>query len=189
MGGSVRLGCLIGVLTFGPRSAVGIFQLPVLQEWGWGSDIFSLDDAALARFRNRSVGFVFQFHHLLPEFNALENAMLPGLISDTPREKAEQKADEAANDKAKEAGNEKADAKEIAKIPTDQKSLEALYPAETKAELKKLRDALTDPTSWTEGTPPRTISPEARVRWLEAGFGSGGDLTTCNTWTAGLASL
>lgn len=48
----------------------------------------------------------------------------------------------------------------------------------------ELRDALTDPTSWTEGTPPRTISPEARVRWLEAGFGSGGDLTTCNTWTA-----
>jgi lipoprotein-releasing system ATP-binding protein len=57
-----------------------------------GSDIFSMDDAALARFRNRSIGFVFQFHHLLPEFNALENAMLPGLISDMPREKAEQKA-------------------------------------------------------------------------------------------------
>lgn len=37
----VLVGCLIGVLTFGPRSAVGIFQLPVLQEWGWGSDIFS----------------------------------------------------------------------------------------------------------------------------------------------------
>jgi lipoprotein-releasing system ATP-binding protein len=51
-----------------------------------------MDDAALARFRNRSIGFVFQFHHLLPEFNALENAMLPGLISDMPREKAEQKA-------------------------------------------------------------------------------------------------
>jgi len=57
-----------------------------------GSDIFSLDDASLARFRNRSIGFIFQFHHLLPEFNALENAMLPGLISGLDREEAEQKA-------------------------------------------------------------------------------------------------
>jgi len=46
-----------------------------------GKDIFSLDDRMLAEFRNSSIGFVFQFHHLLPEFNALENAMLPGLIS------------------------------------------------------------------------------------------------------------
>ena len=57
--------------------------------------------------------------------------------------KAAEKADESAKNKAKEAVNEKADAKDVAKIPTDQKSLEALYPAETKAELKKLRDALT----------------------------------------------
>ncbi len=57
-----------------------------------GSDIFSRDDASLARFRNKSIGFVFQFHHLLPEFNAIENAMLPGLISGLLREEAEQKA-------------------------------------------------------------------------------------------------
>jgi lipoprotein-releasing system ATP-binding protein len=45
-----------------------------------GRDISTLDDKALARFRNMSVGFVFQFHHLLPEFNSLENVVLPGMI-------------------------------------------------------------------------------------------------------------
>jgi lipoprotein-releasing system ATP-binding protein len=45
-----------------------------------GTDIFAIDRKALAAFRNRTVGFVFQFHHLLPEFSAIENVMMPGLI-------------------------------------------------------------------------------------------------------------
>jgi lipoprotein-releasing system ATP-binding protein len=63
-----------------------------------GTDVFSLDDSSRARFRNRSIGFVFQFHHLLPEFNALENVMLPGLISGDPSDRVEQKARQLLGD-------------------------------------------------------------------------------------------
>ena len=59
-----------------------------------GDDIFTYDDVKLARFRNRTVGFVFQFHHLLPEFSAVENAMMPSLISGTGRQDAMRAAEE-----------------------------------------------------------------------------------------------
>jgi len=57
-----------------------------------GDNIFNKNDRQLAAFRNRSIGFVFQFHHLLPEFTALENVMMPALIARTPRPKARESA-------------------------------------------------------------------------------------------------
>ena len=59
-----------------------------------GEDVFSYDDIRLAKFRNESVGFVFQFHHLLPEFTALENAMMPLLIQGRERRNAVTVAEE-----------------------------------------------------------------------------------------------
>ncbi|HZP40909.1 MAG TPA: ABC transporter ATP-binding protein [Candidatus Binatia bacterium] len=49
-----------------------------------GRDVFAQPEAELAAFRNREIGFVFQFHHLLPDFTALENVMLPSLIARRP---------------------------------------------------------------------------------------------------------
>ena len=59
-----------------------------------GHDAFEMGEESLARFRNRKVGFVFQFHYLLPEFTALQNAAMPGLISRLPRNEAERIARE-----------------------------------------------------------------------------------------------
>jgi lipoprotein-releasing system ATP-binding protein len=54
--------------------------------------INALDDNALSDFRNQRIGFVFQFHHLLPEFTALENVMIPALIARRNRQEAEREA-------------------------------------------------------------------------------------------------
>lgn len=60
-------------------------------------EITSLNDKEISKFRNKEIGFVYQFHHLLSEFTALENVMLPALIAKTDRKQAEQKAKELLN--------------------------------------------------------------------------------------------
>lgn len=59
-----------------------------------GQSIKSLNDKALAKFRNKNIGFIFQFHQLLPEFTALENVCIPAFINNTPKGEAEKRAKE-----------------------------------------------------------------------------------------------
>jgi lipoprotein-releasing system ATP-binding protein len=73
---------------------MGTLERPSQGRMLWdGEDVFALDDKTLAAFRNRKVGFVFQFHHLLSEFNALENVMMPALIARLPQSQAREKAE------------------------------------------------------------------------------------------------
>ena len=57
-----------------------------------GVDVFALKEKELADFRNRHIGFIFQFHQLLPEFNALENVMMPAMIARMNEKEAKQRA-------------------------------------------------------------------------------------------------
>ena len=57
-----------------------------------GQDIFLWQEKELAQFRNRHIGFVFQFHYLLPEFNAMENVMMPGIIAGLPQREVKAQA-------------------------------------------------------------------------------------------------
>ena len=63
-----------------------------------GVDVLKLDSKALAEFRNLRLGFVFQFHHLLPEFTALENVVIPAFIAGTGKKEAELRAKELLTD-------------------------------------------------------------------------------------------
>ncbi len=59
-----------------------------------GEDVFAMKDARLSSFRGHSIGFVFQFHHLLPEFTTVENAAMPALIARVPKQEAHARAEE-----------------------------------------------------------------------------------------------
>ena len=58
-----------------------------------GTDVWSLGEKQLSEFRNRNIGFIFQFHQLLPEFTAIENVMMPALIGSWGYDKAKQRAE------------------------------------------------------------------------------------------------
>lgn len=59
-----------------------------------GQEILSLKDKQLSKYRNQNIGFIFQFHQLLPEFTALENVMIPGMIANRPNSELEKEAQE-----------------------------------------------------------------------------------------------
>jgi lipoprotein-releasing system ATP-binding protein len=59
-----------------------------------GKKVYGMSEKQLSRFRNQHIGFVFQFHHLLPEFTAIENVCIPAFIKKVPRHDAEKKARE-----------------------------------------------------------------------------------------------
>ncbi|HSU40574.1 MAG TPA: ABC transporter ATP-binding protein [Polyangiaceae bacterium] len=72
---------------------VGTLDLPTSGRIRLGSEeLTTMSSSRLAAVRNRDIGFVFQFHHLLPEFTALENVMMPGLIQGRPRREMEKRA-------------------------------------------------------------------------------------------------
>lgn len=59
-----------------------------------GRDILALNEKQLAKFRNEEIGFIFQFHHLLPEFTAIENVCIPAFLADKSKKEAEEKAEQ-----------------------------------------------------------------------------------------------
>ena len=72
---------------------IGTLDVPTRGQIRLGADeLTGLSSSKLASIRNRTIGFVFQFHHLLPEFNALENVMMPGLIQGKSRREMEMPA-------------------------------------------------------------------------------------------------
>jgi lipoprotein-releasing system ATP-binding protein len=82
--GKTTLLHIIGTLDRGDKGNININD----------TDITKLNERKLADFRNKHIGFIFQFHHLLPEFTALENVCIPAFIGHTSRKQAEAKAKE-----------------------------------------------------------------------------------------------
>ena len=73
---------------------LGTLERPTAGDILWeGEEVFALDDWRLAAFRNRKVGFIFQFHYLLPEFDALENVMMPALIARIAKPQAREQSE------------------------------------------------------------------------------------------------
>ncbi len=85
--GKTTLLQILGTLDYPAKQADTIWKIK-------DTDIYSLSKKELAKFRNEHIGFVFQFHQLLPEFTALENICLPAYIKNTPKKQAEAKASE-----------------------------------------------------------------------------------------------
>ncbi|MBI5527852.1 MAG: ABC transporter ATP-binding protein [Deltaproteobacteria bacterium] len=90
--------CIVGASGAGKSTflhVLGTLDSPTSGRVLYGdTDVTALDPARLARFRNRTIGFVFQFHHLLPDFTALENCSLPARIAGLPEAQAEAMAAE-----------------------------------------------------------------------------------------------
>ncbi len=95
----IRDGEMIGVV--GPSGAgkstllhcIGTLDIPTRGSIRLaGEELTALPGSRLAELRNRTIGFVFQFHHLLPEFNALENVMMPGMVQGKQRRDIEPRA-------------------------------------------------------------------------------------------------
>src|SRR5690625_3296261 len=83
--GKTTLLQILGTLDFPSDKNKGELRLK-------GVDVYKLSKKALAKFRNEHIGFIFQFHQLLPEFTALENICIPAFIKNTPKKQAERKA-------------------------------------------------------------------------------------------------
>ncbi len=90
--------CIVGTSGAGKSTLlhiIGTLDYPSLGTVYYnGKDLFRQSDESLAQFRNRKLGFVFQFHHLMSELNALENIMMPARIGGTPARQARERAEE-----------------------------------------------------------------------------------------------
>lgn len=90
--------CILGASGAGKSTflhILGTLDQPTAGSIFWkGEDLKVKSDASLSRLRNESMGFVFQFHHLLSEFTAVENVMLPGRIAGAPLQKSRARAED-----------------------------------------------------------------------------------------------